>query len=125
MILMMLIMALPLLGIALFFVLPWRTALPVYLIGLAISLIYHRAMMRSQKLRVRTGIKTMIGRPVTVISWQSDHGTVRCGDEIWSARALDDSSFVPGSKGVIVDLEGLELVIRPSGPHQQFTRTAC
>lgn len=113
MLLMMLIIAFPLIGIILFFVLPLKISLPVYIVGAAASIFYHRVMMRSQKLRVVTGHRGMIGRTATVISWQSDHGTVRCLSELWNARMEDGGSAAPGSRVLVVGVDRLNLVLRP------------
>jgi membrane-bound ClpP family serine protease len=117
--LMILIMAFPLIGITLFFVLPLKISLPVYIFGTAVSIFYHRVMMRSQKLRVVTGHRGMIGRTATVMSWQSDHGTVRCLSEVWNARMEDGGSAAPGSQTLVVGVERLHLVLRPLGSGAQ------
>lgn len=119
MLLMMLIMAFPLIGITLFFVLPLKISLPVYIAGAAVSIFYHRVMMRSQKLRVVTGHRGMIGRTATVISWRSDHGTVRCLGEFWNARTEDGGSASPGSQTLVVGVDRLDLVLRPVASQAQ------
>lgn len=118
MILMMVVMAFPVIGLVLFFFLPWRTALLVYLVGSAVAIFYHRAMMGSQRRRVATGRKGMLGQTATVFSWQSDRGTVRCHGELWKARMEDGGPAVPGAEAVVVELDGLTLVLRRSDPSE-------
>lgn len=113
MFLMMLVMALPVLGLLLFLFLPWKTALVLYVAGTAVALFYHRLMMKSMKLRVTTGRRGMIGREVVVISGSSGFHMVRCGDEIWKAELRGGGSLPPGSEAVVVGVRGLVLVLDP------------
>jgi membrane protein implicated in regulation of membrane protease activity len=114
MLIMMLLMAFPLLGIALFFFLPWQVALPCYLAGIAVSVVYHRAMNQSRKLRVTTGRRGMIGETATVTSWRSGEGTVRCHGETWRARTLDGAAIAPDDDVLVVDFsEPMVLFVRP------------
>jgi len=111
---MMLIMALPLLGIALFFFLPWRTALPIYLAGVVLSAFYHRAMMKAQRRRVTTGREGMVGTTARVVSWSGTRGIVHCNGETWQARGEGGAALIPGTEATIVGVEHLELVVRPA-----------
>jgi membrane protein implicated in regulation of membrane protease activity len=114
MLLMMLLMAFPLIGVFLFFVLPWKAALPAYLVGVAISVFYHRIMVKSRMIRVKTGRRGMIGRTATVVDWHQGEGTVRCHGEFWKARMESGRSASPGSEVFVVDLvEHLVLILRP------------
>jgi membrane-bound ClpP family serine protease len=115
MLLMMLLMAFPVLGVALFFVTPWKVALPGYLAGTAIGVFYHLVMMKSRKIRVTTGHRGMVGQTATVITWGSAQGTVRCHGEIWKARTEHGGSMALGSEASVVDVKGLVLVVRPMG----------
>jgi membrane protein implicated in regulation of membrane protease activity len=121
---MMLIMGLPLIGLVVFRVLPWKTALPLYVVLLVASILYHRAMMKSQKLAVKTGPASMIGAIVTVISWRTGSGRIRYQGESWAARTANaNEPMVPGSKVAIEAVKGLELVVR-SVPDSQRTTAA-
>ncbi len=111
---MMLVMAFPVLGIALFFALPWPGALLLYAAGLALSLVFHRAMMTSMTRPVATGWRGMVGGTADVVAWASGHGTVRYQGELWRAREGDDAPLAPGAPVRIVRVDGLELIVEPA-----------
>ncbi len=108
---MMIMMAFPFLGIALFFLLPWPSALPLYLGGVVVSVFLHRAMARSMKLPVRMGRSSLIGQEAEVLSWDHSEGRVRCRGESWHARARDPQSFEPGERVEVVELLGATLEV--------------
>jgi membrane-bound ClpP family serine protease len=112
MILMLLVMIFPVLGLGLFLWMPWTVALPVYLAGVVVSFFYHRAMRQSRRIPVRTGLPGMRGRSATVIDWAGNRGTVRCQDEIWSARSEDGRHLAPGARVEVVNPDRLILVVR-------------
>lgn len=112
---MMVMMAFPLLGIALFFVLPWPSAVPLYLAGVLLSLLLHRAMARSMKLPVRMGRGSLIGQGAEVLSWDGYEGRVRCRGESWHAWARDPPDLRPGERVKVVDLEGVTLEVVSPG----------
>jgi membrane protein implicated in regulation of membrane protease activity len=109
---MMLVMVFPILGLFLFAFLPWSTALPVYLVGTALSGVLHLVMMRSQKLPVRTGRQGMVGRTAEVVAWDGASGRVRCHDELWRAVTENSERPVPGRSVTVTGVEGLTLVVR-------------
>lgn len=114
MLLMMLLMAFPLIGVFLFFVLSWKIALPAYLVGVAISVFYHRIMVKSRTIRVKTGRRGMIGCTATVVDWHQGEGMVRCHGEFWKARMENGRSVSPGSEVLVVNVvEHLVLILRP------------
>jgi membrane protein implicated in regulation of membrane protease activity len=121
MLLMMLVMAFPVAGILLFLYLPWKTALVLYAAGTAGSAFYHTLMMRSQRMRVTTGRRGMLGRSAVVITRSGDSLLVRCEGEIWKAEVQGGGSLAPGSEGVVVGIRGLALVLEP--PVSQPGRT--
>jgi membrane-bound serine protease (ClpP class) len=112
MLVMALIMLFPLLGIALFYALPWRTALPLYLIGVAFSAFFDWLMMRSMKAPVSTGPEGMIGRTGTVLSWQDGKGAVRTEGEIWKASSEHGESLQTGERIEIVEVREMTLTVR-------------
>jgi membrane-bound ClpP family serine protease len=95
---MMLLMAFPLLGLVLLFVLPPGLAIPLYLLGLILSGVTHWAMMRSMRIPLRTGPEGMIGARGRVLSWQQAGGFVSCQGEAWRARCLTDAPLIPGTE---------------------------
>lgn len=132
MVAMMLVMVFPLIGLGLFAWLRWTVALPIYLVGVVVSVFYHRAMTKSRAIPVSTGAEGMHGRTGTVTTSRSGRVTVVSRNEIWSARAEDGRPLDPGTAVEVVDLDGLTLVVRPlpakSGPgrgRRRLTRRTC
>jgi membrane protein implicated in regulation of membrane protease activity len=119
MLIMMLIMGMPVIVLCLFWLMPVKIAVPLYVAGVAVSLVYHRAMMASRKLPRSSGPAGMIGERGTVLAWRLDGGTVRCRAEIWTARCEPAESLPPGTDVEILRVEGLALVVRPSHRHAE------
>jgi len=111
---MMLVMAFPLLGVALFFALPWRGAIAIYGPGTVLSIFYHYAMMSSMKRPIVTGGPGMVGGAARVVSWSRGRGTVRYQGELWRARDSAGVPLVPDASVRIVDVHGLDLIVEPS-----------
>jgi membrane protein implicated in regulation of membrane protease activity len=110
---MALIMSLPLLGIALFFIYPWRVALIPYLILVAASVWFDWLMMRAIHLPVRSGRDEMIGSKSVVVNWSGNSGQVVWHGEIWRARG--DGPFRQGDEVMIDGLSGLTLHVKSTG----------
>jgi membrane-bound serine protease (ClpP class) len=113
MLVMMLVMLFPLVGLALFYFLPLRAALPLYLAGLAASAFLHHAMRRAMRLQARTGREGMVGREAVVLSWAGDRGWVRCGPERWQAITRHGETVRAGGAARVVAVDGLTLVVEP------------
>lgn len=73
MLLMMLIMGLPLLGIASFFTLSMGVALPAYPVMTGFSGLYHRLTMRAMRLPVGAGAETLAGSTIVHARTKSCH----------------------------------------------------
>jgi membrane-bound ClpP family serine protease len=114
MLVMMVVMLFPVLGLALFYWLPLRAALPLYLAGLAASAILHLAMQGAMHLPVHTGREGMVGREAVVLSWAGAAGWVRCGPERWQAVAGHGETVRAGSAVRVVHVDGLTLVVEPA-----------
>lgn len=113
MLLMLFIMSLPLLGIALFLVLPFAAALPAYLAVVVFSAFYLWLMMRAMRLPKRTGTRQMIGSMVTVLDWKGNSGQVICEGEIWHAAAKGSQTFRKGERVAVTRINGLTLLVKP------------
>jgi membrane-bound serine protease (ClpP class) len=109
---MALILALPVLGLVLFYILPFKMALPLYLLLLFISgLIYYGMFtVMGKKRKVRTGFEEMMGQEALVVEDVSPRGKVLIYYEIWSARARG-KSVLKGDKVRICGHQGLTLVV--------------
>jgi membrane-bound ClpP family serine protease len=109
---MIVIMALPLLGLGLFYFLPFGMAFPLYLFLLFISGLMYYGMftVMGRKRRVRTGFEEMIGEEAIVMEDLDPEGKVRINDELWAARA-QGGRFLKGEKVRITGHEGLTVIV--------------
>jgi len=114
MFLMMLIMSLPLLGLGLFDVLPFWTALIAYLAALGFFAVNQCLMMGAMRLPVRTGPEKMAGTRAAVLDWHGNTGQVIREGEIWQAESKDKRSFVRGQRVAISRMSGLRLFVEPA-----------
>ena len=71
-------------------------------------------LLRSRSRPVVSGRESMIGSTGTVVDWADGVGRVRIQGEIWQARSAD-GAFATGARVVVVEIEGLTLVVRPEG----------
>lgn len=102
----------PLLGLVLFWALPWKIALPVYLGVLAVSAIYWWATVRTFREPLKAGREAMIGVEGIVLR-DGAVPLVRVHNELWNA--IGDGPMVAGEAVRVVSLEGLRLRVEPIG----------
>jgi membrane-bound serine protease (ClpP class) len=75
-------------------------------------------MLRSRRLRVTTGVESMIGAKVTALTPLLPEGRVSYGGENWAAILNDPSREVdPGTVLVITAVQGLRLHVQPIPIH--------
>ncbi len=105
------LLAMPVIGLGLFFVFPLATALPIYLLVVALSFALYYKITESMHAPVRTGPEALIGREVMT----TEDGSVRWQGEWWTAQPR-----LPRQRVRVVGLKGLNLVVEPvestSGP---------
>ena len=99
-----LLLATPILGLGLFFVLPFGTALVIYLVLVLLSLLLYYKIVESMQTPVITGSQALIGQVVTT----SEDGSIRWQGEWWTARPV-----LPNQKVRIIGLRGLEVQVVP------------
>lgn len=111
------VLALPVLGLALFVVLPLPVALPAYLVILGISIALYAAVLRALRLPVQTGLEAMTGGIAHALTPLRPSGLIRHGGELWRATADE-----PIDAGVRVEIlrverlpEGLTVMVRRPG----------
>jgi len=111
---MIVMMALPILGLLLFYWLPIRMALPLYLFLFFVSALMYYGMftVMGRKRRVRTGFEEMIGKDAVVFEDINPEGKIRTDDELWDARA-QKGVLLKGERVRIVGHEGLTLIVDP------------
>lgn len=102
----------PLAGLLLFAVLPFPTALAIYLPLTALSLAIGIPIIRAMSGPVTTGSPGMRGKRGTVVTAEGRSGVVRCEGELWKCRSLEP--LEPGDPVSIVELDGLTAVVRPA-----------
>ena len=109
---MLIIMAVPFLGLGLFYFFPFGMALPLYLFLLFISGLMYYGMftVMGRKRRVRTGFEEMIGQEALVFEDINPEGKVRVDDELWAATA-SGGNFLKGERVRICGHEGLTLIV--------------
>jgi hypothetical protein len=101
---MLVVVFFPLLGIELFAWLPLLNALPLYIVGLAASVVLHHAMTRASRLPVPTGREGMMVDPRT--SWIGVAAGAGC--------RVDRT----GTEVTVAGVDGMILVVEPSGEHR-------
>lgn len=99
-----LLLAMPLIGLGLFFVLPFATALVVYLVLVLLSLFLYYKIAESMHAPVLTGSEALLGRVVTTDA----AGAIHWQGEWWTARPA-----LPNRRVRIVSLCGLEVQVEP------------
>lgn len=112
-----LVFGMPVLGLGLFFVLPWEQALPLYGGIVLLSVILYRETARALRLPVQTGREGMVGMQglaLTDIRWE---GLVRIRGETWKAAAADP--IAKGETVRVLRVDGIRAVVesaaRPTG----------
>jgi membrane protein implicated in regulation of membrane protease activity len=110
---MLLLMALPIAAIPIFWFLPAAAAVPVYIFVVLLSGAMFWLMWRTMKQPAVTGTESLVGRDVEVVSRSgSGRGTrymVHVEGELWTARSRD--ALQPGETVVIVAAEGNYLTV--------------
>jgi membrane protein implicated in regulation of membrane protease activity len=101
------LLATPLLGLGLFFVLPFGLALALYLIIVLLSLALYAKIAESMRAPVTSGREALVGQVVIT----SEDGSIRWRGEWWTARPR-----LPTRQVRIVGLRGLEAQVQPVGP---------
>jgi membrane protein implicated in regulation of membrane protease activity len=112
---MIVIMALPVLGLIFFFFLPFWTALPLYLCCLIFSGLMYYGMfsVMGGRRKVQTGFEKFIGKEAVVVEDLDPEGKVEIDDEIWKATA-NGPVVRKGEKVKITGHEGVMLIVEES-----------
>jgi len=98
------LLGMPVLGLGLFFVLPFTSALTIYLIIVLVSFWLYYKIMESMHTPVFTGAEALINRIVDTDA----EGAVHWRGEWWTAAPR-----LPNQRVRIVALRGLCLVVQP------------
>ncbi len=108
-------LAMPIIALPIFWLLPPKFAIPIYVLIAVISSLLYWQITRSMKKPVTTGAESLLNTKAEVVSKSSPLGytkyLVRTGGEIWSASSV--VSLQPGEIVSVVAVDGLKLVIEP------------
>ncbi len=81
------------------------------IIGVAIIVIVHRAVLNSFRKHRVTGREGMMGQKAVVVSRLQPKGTVQVGAEYWNAVS-GEGAIEEGEEAVITGMRGLNLEVR-------------
>ena len=109
-----LLLALPLLGLAVFWLLPLAFAIPVYGVMLAVSLLVYVYAWKAMRLPRLNGVDGMLGASGTVTQVGARTVNLTVYGERWTAD-VNEEAFAPGDKVIVTGIEGLRLRIRMLG----------
>jgi len=98
-------------GWILFLFLAWQIALPLYVIGVIISLTIYWKIFLAQRRRPIIGRRAMIGDHAVVVRAEADKIEVDYQGESW--RAVSSQPLQTGQKVIIEGVEGLILRVKP------------
>jgi|SRR5665811_2039992 len=106
---------LPVVGLAVFFVLPLPVALVIYLVILGASVLLYKAVIDVMCRRVVTGREAMLGAHARVKRLESGRVVVCVRGELWTAWGAGFASGEPqpGEHVVITEMRGNTLVVEP------------
>jgi membrane-bound ClpP family serine protease len=105
-----LILFLPFFAVPLFWIFPFATALPLYLLVLVISLLLYFKIFQAMRQKVKTGQEAMLGKKGLVVEDIDPEGKVQCANEIWDATARG-CCFLKGEQVKILGFRGLVLLV--------------
>lgn len=104
------ILLLPLLGLAVFWVWPLSIALPVYAVVAALSAWSYWYVLKAVQRPVMTGMEEMGGALGRVLEVGDHDARVRVHSEVWSAES--DDALRPGDWVEVTKVSGLRLTVR-------------
>jgi len=108
-----LILIMPVLGLAAFWLWPLAVAVPVYAVVLALSLWLYWLMLRSMRQPAQTGMEAILRARGTVVAREGRGMQVRVRGELWTAESSD--ALRPGDPIAVVGADGLRLKVRRQG----------
>lgn len=106
-----LLLALPLVALPMFWLLPATAAVFVYSLVLMVSLGTYALAVAAMRRRVVTGAEALLHGMAKVLSVDGKTLTVRVHSELWSARAAGEPVRA-GDQVEIVGIDGLTLQVR-------------
>ena len=105
-----LILALPLLGLGLFYVLPLAWAGPLYGAVLLVSAVFYVPIYRAHRQPVACGWEAMVGKLAEAVDGFPGLGRVKYHNVFWKARSKEP--LAAGERAKIVGLQGMTLLVQ-------------
>lgn len=99
-----LLLAMPLIGLGLFFILPFSTAMVLYLIVVALSLLLYAKIVEAMRAPLTTGREALIGQ---IVMTEAD-GSLHWQGEWWTATPA-----FPSRRVRIIGMQGLAAQVVP------------
>lgn len=104
---------LPILGLGVFWLLPWQAAWPTYLVILAGSAALFVTLVRAIRQPVLTGIEGLEGERGETVSGLDPEGLIRLRGELWQAEAAEP--IPAGARVRVVAVRGVKLTVTREG----------
>lgn len=89
---------------------------------LAYSIFTYRMGSRALKRKHVLGLPHMVGSKGEVVAALSPEGLVRIRGELWAAKSVS-GNLQPGGEVIVVEQDGLKLVVRESNPAGNLPET--
>ena len=102
---------LPIAGLLLFFVLPFSTAVMIYLPLAVLSAVVGLKVAEAMRRPLTTGSEGLRGSESVVVAAEGRHGVVRVKGELWNASSSEPLAI--GMRVRIEELRGLTARVRP------------
>lgn len=90
----------------------------VAVVGLGVTAVAGRKVLRSSRAPVRTGVESLIGTDATVRTWSGRQGQVETTDGLWRAQVRfgDDEMPTAGESVIVEQVRGLTLTVHRREP---------
>ena len=105
-----LILFLPAFAMPVFWLFPFSTALPIYLMTVGLSFLIYINIFKAMRQQVQTGQEGMLGKKGLVIQDINPEGKIQYAGEIWDAKTKGDR-FSRGDQVKICGVQGLVCLV--------------
>lgn len=119
----LILIGLPLLALASFWLLPWTLAVPTAIALIVAALLFYGYLVKVARRPVVTGIEALQHARGRVRSVQGNVASIWVNSELWSARIAE--GLREGDKVEVVGVDGLQLRVRKIAPDIAEEPTKC
>jgi membrane-bound serine protease (ClpP class) len=85
----------------------WATVFGIAFVEAVLLFASIYVIIRHSRLKVTTGIESMIGQKATVIEWNGKQGRVSIQGELWQAQSDKDMDLAANEKVTVAAVDGL------------------